>query len=200
MSNSAPEGKSSLPVGKLFILSGPSGSGKSTVIAQALADPSLPVRLAISATTRPPRPKEIDGQHYHFWTPEQFENGIRAGKFLEWADVYGHRYGTLKSEVEPFLQKGQSVLLEVDVQGGMQISKVHPEAVLVFIQTSSLEEYEKRLRSRRTDNEASMQKRLASARQELQTGAKHYQHHIVNDDLNQAVAKLKEIMHSQIGA
>ncbi len=199
MSSKSNSDDSASQPGKLFILSGPSGSGKSTVIARALQDAALPVRLAISATTRPPRPGEIPGRHYHFWSHEQFEQGIQEGRFLEWADVYGHRYGTLKDEVEPYLRQGQSVLLEVDVQGGMQIRQVHPDAILVFIRTSSLESYEQRLRQRRTDNETSMQKRLASAARELQVGQHHYQYQIINDDLEQAVQQLKTIMHSRIG-
>ncbi|HMP61261.1 MAG TPA: hypothetical protein PKD86_18095, partial [Gemmatales bacterium] len=94
--------------GKLFILSGPSGSGKSTVIGRALAAADLPIRLAVSATTRAPRNGEIDGVHYHFWTPDRFAAAIQAGEFLEWADVYGNFYGTLRSEVDGYLAQGQS--------------------------------------------------------------------------------------------
>jgi guanylate kinase len=95
--------------GPLIILSGPSGSGKSTVVARLLQWPGLRLRLAVSATTRPPRPGEVNGRHYHFWTAEQFDRAVAAGEFLEWAEVFGHRYGTLRREVEPYREQGWEV-------------------------------------------------------------------------------------------
>src|SRR6266852_3490173 len=94
------------PLRPLIILSGPSGSGKSTVIEEVMRTTSLPLKLSVSATTRSPRPGEQDGVHYYFWTPEQFEREVRAGNFLEWAEVHGQRYGTLRREVEPFRHQG----------------------------------------------------------------------------------------------
>ncbi|HMP02822.1 MAG TPA: guanylate kinase [Gemmatales bacterium] len=183
--------------GKLFILSGPSGSGKSTVIGRALAAADLPIRLAVSATTRAPRNGEIDGVHYHFWTPDRFAAAIQAGEFLEWADVYGNFYGTLRSEVDGYLAQGQSVLLEIDVQGGQQMREKRPDAVLVFIRTSTSEEYEARLRQRRTDDEASLQRRLVSAPVELAVG-QSYQHQLINDDLDEAAAALRSIFRREV--
>jgi guanylate kinase len=183
--------------GKLFVLSGPSGSGKSTVISRALAHVDLPIRLAVSATTRKPRPGEIDGVHYYFWTPEQFAAAIKEDRFLEWADVYGNFYGTLKSEVDDYLERGQSVLLEIDVQGGMQMRQKRPDAVLVFLRASTPEAYEARLRRRHTDDEASLQRRLKSAEVELAVG-KSYDHQLINDNLDEAVAALKAVIRREV--
>lgn len=190
------ESRTTSPVarGKLIILSGPSGSGKSTVISKALENHSLPVRLAISATTRKARPGEIDGKHYHFCEKEAFEASIASDKFLEWADVYGFRYGTLREEVDPHLEKGTSVLLEIDVQGGMQIYKKKPDCVLVFIRASTPKEYERRLRARKTDDPASLEKRLKSALHEIEIGSCHYHYQVINDDLEQAVTDFHRLL------
>src|SRR5580704_13628435 len=103
--------------GPLFILSGPSGSGKSTVLQRLLAGSQPPLRLSVSATTRQPRPGERDGKEYHFWKPERFEAEVQADGFLEWADVFGKCYGTLRCEVEPYREQGIGVFLDIDVQG-----------------------------------------------------------------------------------
>jgi guanylate kinase len=179
--------------GPLFILSGPSGSGKSTVIARLLADKELPLRLAVSATTRAPRHGERDGEHYHFWTRERFEKERAADGFLEWAEVFGNCYGTLKSEVEPFRERGLGVLLEIDVKGWEQVRPRCPDAVSVFLRTSSLETYEKRLRERRTESEESIKRRLEGARAEL-ARAPEYDFQVINDDLDAAVARLRSIV------
>jgi guanylate kinase len=181
--------------GPLFILSGPSGSGKSTVVARLLADKKLPVRLAVSATTRPPRKSERDGEHYHFWTREQFEQERAADGFLEWAEVFGrgYYYGTLKAEVEPYRERGQGVLLEIDVKGWEQVRRRCPEAVSIFLRTSSLETYEKRLRDRGTESAADIRRRLEEARAEL-ARAPEYDYQVINDDLESAVAQLRTIV------
>jgi guanylate kinase len=179
--------------GPLFILSGPSGSGKSTVIARLLADRSLPIRLAVSATTRPPRQGERDGEHYHFWTREQFEQERAQNGFLEWAEVFGNYYGTLKSEVEPHREQGQGVLLEIDVKGWEQVRQRCPEAVSIFLRAPSLETYEQRLRARRTEPEATIQTRLEGARAEL-ARAPEYDYQVINDDLPTAVDQLRAIV------
>jgi guanylate kinase len=182
----------------LFILSGPSGSGKSTVIARLLADQDLPLRLAVSATTRPPRKNERAGEHYHFWTREQFDRERAADGFLEWAEVFGmgYFYGTLKTEVEPYRDRGVGVLLEIDVKGWEQVRRRCPEAVSFFLRTSSLETYEKRLRERGTESEASIRRRLGEARAEL-ARAPEYDYQIVNDNLDDAVAELRTIIRSK---
>src|SRR5262245_65284168 len=136
--------------GPLIILSGPSGSGKSTIVRRLLAS-GLPLRLAVSATTRREREGEQDGVHYHFWTRERFEQEAAAGAFLEWAEVFGNRYGTLRSEVEPYRLRGLGVLLEIDVQGAAAVREKCPDAVSVFLRASSLATYEQRLRDRRSE-------------------------------------------------
>lgn len=180
--------------GRLIVLSGPSGSGKTSLIREALAPGDLPLRLAVSATTRPPRPNELDGIHYHFWTSDRFLDAIHADRFLEHAKVYGHHYGTLHEEVDPYLAKGINVLLEIDVQGGLQIREKCPDAVLVFLRASTPQEYERRLRARQTDSPESLEKRLQSALKEIAVGSTQYDHQIINDDLNQAVRDFRALL------
>jgi guanylate kinase len=182
--------------GPLFILSGPSGSGKSTVIARLLGERDLPLRLAVSATTRPPRHGERAGEHYHFWTRVQFDRERALDGFLEWAEVFGNYYGTLRSEVEPYRERGLGVLLEIDVKGWEQVRSRCPEAVSIFLQASSLETYEKRLRDRRTESEENIKRRLEGARAEL-ARAPEYDYQIINDDLEFAVARLRAIVLDQ---
>jgi guanylate kinase len=179
--------------GPLIILSGPSGSGKSTVISRLLAPGDLPLRLSVSATTRPPRAGERDGVNYHFWTRDRFEEEVRANAFLEWAEVHGHCYGTLRREVEPYRRQGQGVILDIDVNGAAQVRRQCPDHVSVFLRTSSPEVYEQRLRTRGTESEAQVQRRLAAARRELAC-AGDYQYQIVNDDLDTAVAELRAVV------
>src|SRR5207245_8140581 len=139
--------------GPLIIVSGPSGSGKSTAIARLLDDmakAALALHLSVSATTRPPRPGEQDGVHYHFWTKERFDRAVAAGEFLEWANVHGAQYGTLRSEVDAPREQGIGVILDIDVQGAAQIRQCCPEHVSVFLRSSSLAAYEERLRKRGT--------------------------------------------------
>jgi guanylate kinase len=181
----------------LVIVSGPSGSGKSTVIGRLLDESDLPLKLSVSATTRPPRTNERDGVHYHFWSPEQFDREVQKGSFLEWAEVHGHRYGTLRREVEPYREAGKLVILDIDVRGAEQVRKQCPDVVSIFLRTSSLDSYEQRLRKRGTEDEASMERRLAGARREL-THADEYQYQVVNDDLKQAVSELRQILKNQL--
>jgi guanylate kinase len=181
----------------LIIVSGPSGSGKSTVIRHLLADPSLPLRLSVSATTRRPRPGEQDGREYHFWTRDRFEQARAEGAFLEWAEVHGNYYGTLRSEVDPYRRQGQIVLLDIDVQGAQQVRASCPDVVTVFLRAPSLEVLEQRLRDRRTEAEASIQRRLANARSEL-AHAGEYQYQVINDSLESAVAQLGAIVRGQL--
>ncbi len=190
MSNNSPPSRT----GKLIVLSGPSGSGKTTLIREALAPGDLPLRVAVSATTRPPRPGEVAGKHYHFWTSERFLDAIHADKFLEHAKVYGHHYGTLHEEVEPYLAQGINVLLEIDVQGGLQIRQKRPDCVMVFLRASTPQEYERRLRARATDSPESLEKRLQSALQEIEIGSTEYDWQIINDDLKDAVRRFRELI------
>jgi guanylate kinase len=182
--------------GPLIILSGPSGSGKSTVSRRLLETCSQPLHLSISATTRAPRPEEIDGVDYHFWTRERFENEKRAGAFLEWATVHGNSYGTLRREVEQPREQGQGVILDIDVQGATQVRKLYPEAIAVFLRTSNSQTCEDRIRKRGADDEAAIQRRLAAAKDELAHAAE-YDYQVTNDDLESAVAGLREIVDEQ---
>jgi guanylate kinase len=182
-----------MPYGPLIILSGPSGSGKSTVIKRLLADPPGPLRLSVSATTRPRRAGEVDGVDYHFWTRDRFAAELADGSFLEHAVVHGNDYGTLRSEVEPYLSKGDGVILDIDVQGAEQVRRICPEHVSVFLKTPTLGEYERRLRQRGTEDEAAVQRRLTNARAEL-AHADGYQYQIINGDLATAVAELRAIV------
>src|SRR5207244_5942471 len=132
-----------------------------------LAQTNLRLRVSVSATTRLPRSGEVDGKHYHFWKRQRFEEAQRAGEFLEWAEVHGSLYGTLRSEVDPYRAQGIGVILDIDVQGASQIRRLYPDSVSIFLRTSSLATYEARLRRRGTENEAAIRRRLAAAAQEL---------------------------------
>ncbi|MFN4258039.1 MAG: guanylate kinase [Gemmataceae bacterium] len=184
----------------MIILSGPSGCGKSTVVRRLLAEPPAPVRLSVSATTRAPRADEQDGVQYHFWTRARFEQAIQSGEFLEWAEVYGHYYGTPVSEVEPYRRQGITVLLEIDVQGAAQVCRKCPDAVTVFLRTSSIDTYRQRLEGRGSEDPASLERRVAAAQREL-AHAETYQYQIINDDLESAVAAFRDIVrrHSERG-
>jgi guanylate kinase len=176
----------------LIILAGPSGSGKSTIIARLLEKSALPLRLSVSATTRPRRPYEKDGVHYYFWTREQFDKQRQAGAFLEWATVHDEWYGTLRSEVDNYRARGVGVLLDIDVQGAAQVRAQYPDCLAIFIRTSSWEEYEQRLK-KRGENPESIDRRLATARRELER-IHEFDHVVINDDLQLAVAQVRKLI------
>ena len=177
---------------KLFVVSGPSGAGKGTLVARVREQlPNL--GLTVSATTRLPREGEIDGSSYYFLTPEEFDRRVEAGDFVEWAHVHGHCYGTLASEVERNLKQGSSLILEIDVQGALQVRDRMPEAVLIFIKPPSLEVLADRLVKRGTETDESLKLRLANAEQELALIDRYYEV-VVNDDLDQATADLLAII------
>jgi len=177
----------------LIILSGPSGSGKSTVIDRLLKAGDLPLRRSVSATTRQARPHEKDGVDYHFWSRDRFDGEARAGSFLEWAEVFGYGYGTLRREVEPYRDQGIGVILVIDVQGAERVKQVCPDAASVFLRTSSLATYAARLRERGTDSEQAIARRLAGAEREL-AQANQYDHQVINDDLDTAVTQFRAIV------
>lgn len=182
---------------QFVVLSGPSGSGKTTIVERLLA--SSPVKLvkSVSATTRAPRKHEVEGENYYFLTPEEFAARRSRGEFLECAEVHGtgNWYGTLQSEVRRARELGGWALLEIDVQGALQIMQRYPRALTIFLRTSSEGEYEKRLRGRGTEAEEVIQRRLANARNELQH-APEYRYQVVNDDLDRAVREIVHIISS----
>ncbi|MFW6124901.1 MAG: guanylate kinase, partial [Pirellulales bacterium] len=150
--------------------------------------------LSVSATTRPPRPGESEGrEYYYFLTEEEFERRRRRGEFLEYAEVYGNWYGTLHSEVEQRRAAGQWVLLEIDVQGAATVFEQEPDAISIFLTTPSWEEYERRLRGRRTEEEAAIRRRLEGARRELEY-APRYSYRVVNDDVERTIEEICEIL------
>jgi guanylate kinase len=179
--------------GPLIIISGPSGSGKSTLIDHLLAEARWPLRLSVSVTTRAPRPAEIEGVHYHFWQRERFLRERDAGGFLEWAEVHGNYYGTLVQEVMPYRALGHGVILDIDTRGAAQVERLCPDAVSIFVQSSSPAEYERRLRKRHTESEEQIQRRLRAAAAELAQAPK-YDHQVINDDLPTAEAALRAIV------
>jgi guanylate kinase len=178
--------------GKLLVVSGPSGVGKSTVDREVIARSQGQVVYSVSATTRQPREGEIDGQDYHFVSREAFDAMIDNDELLEHADVFGNDYGTPAGPVQQAIAAGKTVLLEIDVQGGLAVAKRCPEATFALIVPPSNEELETRLRRRGTEDEATVQKRLNKAQWELATARESgaYPTEIVNDDLEEAITRL----------
>jgi guanylate kinase len=180
---------------QVVVLSGPSGSGKSTIVNRLLAESPVPLVMSVSATTRPMRPGEVDGVNYYFLSPDEFERRRLAGEFLEYAEVHksGYWYGTLRSELDRIRDAGAWALLEVDVQGALSVMERFPESLTIFLETPSVDVYEQRLRARGTETEAVIQRRLQSARAELELSIR-YRHRVVNDDLDRAVREICEIL------
>lgn len=174
--------------GKIIIFSAPSGSGKSTIIGRLMSHKELNMAFSISCTSRPPRGTERDGVEYFFVSPDEFRRRIEADEFLEYEEVYKDRYyGTLKSQVENQLAKGENVVLDVDVKGGCNIKRFYGDrAFSLFIQPPSLDELRRRLEGRGTDAPEVIEDRLARASFEL-TFADKFDHVIINDDLDRAV-------------
>lgn len=178
--------------GRILIVSGPSGVGKGTVLRNVMSeDPTL--RFSVSATTRAMRPGEIDGVHYYFKDRAAFERMISEGKLLEYAEYAGNYYGTPAEAVDEALEKGINVVLEIEVQGALQVMQRRPDAISVFIFPPSYEELERRLRGRGDTSPESMKKRLAAAHEECKM-AKHYQYFIFNDTVELAERKLRAIL------
>lgn len=183
-----------MPRGSLIIISGPSGAGKGTLVDRLVARvPRLWV--SVSATTRAPRPGEVDGEDYVFLSSEEFARRIDEGDFLEWAEVHGNRYGTLRSEVERRLAEGRDVVLEIDPQGAFQVKELMPEAVLVFIIAPSLDELERRIRGRGAETDEQVRTRLATAVRELEL-VECYDHVVENDDVARATDELVALIGS----
>lgn len=180
---------------KLFVISGSSGVGKGTVIKQLLQNDDN-IKLSVSTTTRKPREGEVDGIHYFFVTKDEFMKSVDNNEFIEWAEFSGNCYGTKKEFIKNTFKNGQNVLLEIDTQGALQIKEKMPEAVLIFIAPPSLEELKKRLTGRGTETEEAIQKRLSCVEKE-QENSKYYDYTVINDTVENAVSKLKEIFNKE---
>lgn len=184
--------------GRLVIVSGPSGVGKTSALKGLFQSCPLPLVASVSATTRQPRQGERDGVDYYFLNSEQFRELRDRGEFLECFEVFGrgHWYGTLKREVFPRLDRGDWVVLEVDVQGALSVVESYPQAITIFVRPSTWDVLEARLRGRGTESEDVIQDRLSVARREL-AAAKHYKYQVVNDHLDEAVRKMTDILVSE---
>ena len=177
---------------KLFVISGSSGVGKGTVIKEFLNKHS-DFKLSVSCTTRQPREGEVHGKNYFFLSREEFLKRVENNEFLEWAEFSGNIYGTQKAYVEEKLALGKNMILEIDTKGALNVKKIMPEAILIFILPPSFEELEARLRGRHTETEEAIQKRLESTKLEMEN-SKQFDYQVVNDSIENAVKSLEDIM------
>ena len=177
--------------GHLFIISAPSGAGKTTLVKAAL-EQFTDMLYSISYTTRKPRANERNGIDYHFVSKQDFKKGIKTGHWAEWAEVYGNYYGTSAEFIEKSLSSGNDILLDIDIQGTVQILKHYPDSVTIFILPPSINTLRKRLEMRASDSKAVIEKRLVNARKEM-AQKKMYRHIIVNDKLPAAIEELSNI-------
>lgn len=176
--------------GNLFIITGPSGVGKDTLLSKIRKADKL-LYYSVSATTRKARPKEVDGESYYFLSPEQFKQKIAQGEFLEYAEYVGNYYGTLEAPVNEKLKQGFDVLLEIELQGALQVHEKRPDAVMLFIAPPSFEELERRLVTRGTESREKVHDRLEAARVEL-SFKDNFDHIIINDDIDRAAKELHD--------
>ena len=183
---------------QLVVLSGPSGSGKSTIVNRLIAESPVKLLKSVSATTRKPRPQEVEGEDYYFLSDAEFRRKLDQGQFIESAEVFssGFLYGTLRSETERAWQSGAWAFLEIDVEGALNVMQQYPDAVTIFLKTPSPAQFEARLRARDTESEDVIQKRLATAARELEF-ADRYRYVVVNDELDRAVSEICEILKSE---
>lgn len=184
--------------GKLFIISGPSGAGKGTICKRLIEETK--VQLSVSMTTRGPRPGEIDGVSYYFTTREEFQKEIENGGFLEYAEVYGNFYGTPKEKVIEKLEQGIDVVLEIDIQGALNVKTVYPEGIFIFILPPSMAELRKRITGRGSETKEAIDLRLSQTLKEVSYIDK-YDYCVVNGELEEAVARVKAIVvaeHSRV--
>ncbi|MGB7393599.1 MAG: guanylate kinase [Pricia sp.] len=181
--------------GKLLIFSAPSGSGKTTIVRHLLERPELNLAFSVSATSRPRRVKEKNGEHYYFMSVSEFKNHIKAGDFLEWEEVYRDNfYGTLKSEVERLWAEGKNVIFDIDVSGGLRIKRKFPEETLaVFVKPPSVDELKIRLKKRSTESDEKINMRIAKASVELAT-APQFDKIIKNYDLDTALKEARDLV------
>ncbi|MGB3845273.1 MAG: guanylate kinase [Sphingopyxis sp.] len=182
--------------GVLFVLSSPSGAGKTTISKKMLAaDPDI--ALSVSATTRPPRPGEVDGKDYHFVDVDSFKTMAAEGEFLEWAHVFGHRYGTPRARVEELLAAGKDVLFDIDWQGAQQLyQEAGPDVVRVFVLPPTMEELERRLRARNTDSDEVIAARMARAANEI-SHWDGYDYVLINDQVEECYGEVVAILRAE---
>ena len=178
---------------KLIAIAAPSGAGKTSIVNHLLSSiPSL--RFSISATTRAPRGKEIHGKEYYFLSPEEFKAKIKSDAFIEWEEVYPDQYyGSLKSEVDRVTNEGHVVIFDIDVKGALNIKKIYPETLTIFILPPSLDELARRLRGRNTEEESSLQKRIGKAEEEL-SFSPSFDISLINDDFDKACVEAANIV------
>ncbi|MDR1117252.1 MAG: guanylate kinase [Oscillospiraceae bacterium] len=181
--------------GVLAVVSGPSGAGKGTVVS-ALINSCGSCFLSVSATTRPPREGEIPGKHYNFVSRDEFEDMIKKGELLEYAEYAGNYYGTPRRDIDLLLSEGKDVILEIDMQGGTMVREKRADAVLIFLTPPLIGDIEKRLRGRNTESEDSIKKRLETARREL-SGAGSYDYIVINDSVDMAVEDIRCILRAE---
>jgi guanylate kinase len=174
------------------VIAGPSGAGKSTIVRGLLH--LRPFRFSVSATTRTPRPGEIDGVHYHFVDVADFRRMVDDGELLEWAEYGANLYGTPLAPVLEVLDHGDDILLEIEVNGAQQVREVHPEATMIFIRPPSLDELERRLRARGDTDEDAISRRLDIAADELAVADELFDHVVVNDDVDTAMTQVLDIL------
>ncbi|MGN0628209.1 MAG: guanylate kinase [Oscillospiraceae bacterium] len=182
--------------GILLVVSGPSGVGKGTVI-NRLFDIDDNLYFSVSATTRNPRPGEVNGVHYNFKTREEFERDIENGEMLEYAEFGGNYYGTPKSAVERKLSQGKDVVLDIEIQGARNVKRLMPEAVMVYILPPDMTELKNRLVGRKTEDENSIKVRLQTAYKELREAPELYDFFVVNDMVDSAAAKIENILEAK---
>lgn len=183
---------------QVIVISGPSGVGKSTICREIVKRIDN-IYLSVSTTTRQKKEGEQQGREYYFVNRDEFEKQIKAGNFLEYAQVFGNLYGTPKDKLVQVLNKGKTVLLEIDVQGAQQVKKLYPEAKLIFVLPPKQAELQKRIDGRGRDDEKDIEKRLEGAGNEIAAGWQHYDYIVINDDLEQAIEEIVQIIKKAIG-